>query len=294
MFKDVSFGQYYPSNSFVHKLDARTKLILTIVYIVALFFIPSNSNKNIEYAWYGYFSYMVTIFVLFTIVIFARVPLASILRSIRGVILIIVIMAAINLFVSNTGEVLWAWKRLHITDSAVHTTIKLILRLVLLIIGASILPLTTTPVALADGLESLLKPLKLIRVPIHDLAMIVSIALRFIPTLFDETHKIIATQKARGASFDMGNIFQRAKSLVPILIPLFVNSFRRADELAFAMDSRCYNATDKRTKYKVNKFGWRDAFAFLFINAYLVAVLLDRYYFVFEMDRIIFGGWLGK
>ena len=227
MFKDISFGQYYPSNSFIHKLDARTKLLLTIVFIVALFFIPSNISNKIEYAWYGYFGYMMTFAVLLTIIILARVPIASILKSVRGVLLIIVIMAVINLFVSNQGEVLWAWRRLHITDVAIHTTIKLILRLVMLIIGASILPLTTTPVALSDGLESLLKPLKVIRVPVHDMAMILSIALRFIPTLFEETQKIIATQKARGASFDTGNIFKRAKALIPILIPLFVRSEER-------------------------------------------------------------------
>ena len=294
MNRDISFGQYYPSNSFVHKLDPRTKFLLTIVYIVALFFIPSNVSNKIGVPWYGYFGYMITFAALLVVIIFAKIPIGKILKSIRGVLLIIVIMAAINLFASNTGTVLWSWKILHITDSAVHTTIKLILRLVLLIIGVSVLPLTTTPIALADGMESLLKPLKVIKVPVHDLAMIVSIALRFIPTLFEETQKIMATQKARGASIDHGNIFKRAKALIPILIPLFVGSFRRADELAFAMDSRCYNATDKRTKYRVSKLGWRDLLAFLFFNAYFVAILLDRYFFVFEMDRIIFGGWLGQ
>lgn len=294
MNRDISFGQYYPSDSFVHKLDARTKFLLTIVYIVALFFIPSNISNKIAEPWYGYFGYMITFAALLVVIIFAKVPIAKILKSIRGILLIIIIMAAINLFASNVGMVLWSWKILHITDSAVHTTIKLILRLVLLIIGVSILPLTTTPIALADGMESLLKPLKIIKVPVHDLAMIVSIALRFIPTIFEETQKIMATQKARGASIDHGNIFKRAKALIPILIPLFVGSFRRADELAFAMDSRCYNATEKRTKYKVAKMGWRDILAFLFINAYFVAILLDRYYWIFEMDRIIFGGWLGK
>ena len=294
MNRDISFGQYYPSNSFVHKLDPRTKFLLTIVYIVALFFIPSNVSNKIGVPWYGYFGYMITFAALLVVIIFAKIPIGKILKSIRGVLLIIIIMAAINLFASNTGTVLWSWKILHITDSAVHTTIKLILRLVLLIIGVSILPLTTTPIALADGMDSLLKPLKVIKVPVHDLAMIVSIALRFIPTLFEETQKIMATQKARGASIDHGNIFKRAKALIPILIPLFVGSFRRADELAFAMDSRCYNATDKRTKYRVSKLGWRDLLAFFFINAYFVAILLDRYFFVFEMDRIIFGGWLGQ
>lgn len=293
MSRDISFGQYYPSNSFVHKLDARTKFLLTIVYIVALFFIPSNAGR-VAQAWYGYFGYMVTFACLLVVIILARVPITSILRSIKGVLLIIVVMALINLFASNSGTVLWSWRIFHITDEAIHVTIKLILRLVLLIVGVSILPLTTTPIALSDGMESLLKPLKVIKVPVHDLAMIVSIALRFIPTLYEETQKIMATQKARGAALDHGNIFKRAKALVPILIPLFVGSFRRADELAFAMDSRCYNATDKRTKYRVAKMGWRDALAFLFMNAYLVAILLDRYYWVFEMDRIIFGGWLGQ
>ena len=294
MSRDISFGQYYPSNSFVHKLDARTKFLLTIVYIIALFFIPSNANRVAE-PWYGYFGYMITFACLLLIIILAKVPVTSILKSVKGVLLIIVIMALINLFASNAGgKVLWAWKILHVTVGAVHITIKLILRLVLLIIGVSILPLTTTPIALSDGMESLLKPLKVIKVPVHDLAMIVSIALRFIPTLYEETQKIMATQKARGASIDHGNIFKRAKALIPILIPLFVGSFRRADDLAFAMDSRCYNATDKRTKYRVAKMGWRDALAFIFMNAYLVAILLDRYYWVFEMDRIIFGGWLGQ
>ena len=145
---------------------------------------------------------------------------------------------------------------------------------------------------IADGTESLMKPLKILKVPVHDIAMIMSIALRFIPTLFEETQKIIAAQKARGASFDTGGLFARAKALLPVLIPLFVNSFRRADELAFAMDSRCYNATDKRTKMKVMKLHFADLVAFLLVAAYFVAVMLDRYYFGGAMDALMFGGLL--
>ena len=179
-----------------------------------------------------------------------------------------------------------------ITKTGVHTTVKMVLRLVLLISGASLLSLTTTPVELADGLESLMAPLKLIKVPVRDIAMIMSIALRFIPTLFEETNKIISAQKARGASFDTGSIFARAKALLPVLIPLFVNSFRRADELAFAMDARCYNATDKRTKMKKAKLGIGDLIAFLFIAGYATVILLDRYYFRtvgIDIDLMIFG-----
>lgn len=190
----------------------------------------------------------------------------------------------------SDGEVLWSWRALQITDQGIHTTIKMTLRLVLLISGASLLTLTTTPVEVADGTESLMKPLRLIKVPVHDIAMIMSIALRFIPTLFEETNKIIAAQKARGASFDTGGLIARAKALLPVLIPLFVNSFRRADELAFAMDARCYNATENRTKMKVMKLGVADFVAFFLIAAYFVAVLLDRYYFDGAMDTLIFGG----
>lgn len=283
MFKDVAFGQYYPSDSVVHRLDARVKLLLTLLFVIAIFFINS------------YFGFMLTLVVLLIVILFAKLPIISVLKSVRGILFIVLFTAVINLFFIKDGEILVQSGIITITKTGVHTTIKMVLRLVLLISGASLLSLTTTPVELADGIESLMAPLKLIRVPVRDIAMIMSIALRFIPTLFEETNKIISAQKARGASFDTGNIFSRVKALLPVLIPLFVNSFRRADELAFAMDARCYNATDKRTKMKKAKLGLGDAIAFLFIAGYFTVILLDRYYFYtvgINIDYMIFGDLL--
>lgn len=281
MFKDVAFGQYYPADSIIHRLDARVKMLITLLFVIAIFFIKS------------YFGFMLTAVILIGIVLLAKLPMMSVLKSVKGVMFIILFTAILNLFLIKKGEVLWSWKIFTITKDGVHTTIKMVLRLVLLISGASLLSLTTTPVALADGVESLMSPLKLIKVPVRDIAMIMSIALRFIPTLFEETNKIISAQKARGASFDTGGLFARAKAMLPVLIPLFVNSFRRADELAFAMDARCYNATDNRTKMKKAKFGVGDAFALLFIVSYFVLILLERYYFPtvgINIDQMIFGG----
>ena len=283
MFRDIAFGQYYPTNSLVHRLDARVKLLLTILFVVVIFFIKS------------YFGFMLTAFVLTVIILSARVPIMSVLKSVRGIIFIILFTSILNLFFIKQGEVLVSWKIFTITKVGVHTTIKMVLRLVLLISGASILSLTTTPVELADGVESLMSPLRLIKVPVRDIAMIMSIALRFIPTLFEETNKIIAAQKARGASFDTGNVFAKAKAMMPVLIPLFVNSFRRADELAFAMDARCYNATDKRTKMKKAKIGFGDIVALLFMLSFATVILLDRYYFGtvgITIDYWIFGDLL--
>lgn len=283
MFRDVAFGQYYPANSVVHKLDARVKLLLTLLFVIAIFFVKS------------YFGFMLTIATLAVIIVCAKLPMMSVLKSVRGILFIVLFTAILNLFLIKDGEVLVHWEIFTITKNGVHTTIKMVLRLVLLISGASLLSLTTTPVQLADGLESLMSPLKLIKVPVRDIAMIMSIALRFIPTLFDETNKIISAQKARGASFDTGNIFARVKAMLPVLIPLIVNSFRRADELAFAMDARCYNATPNRTKMKKAKIGVGDVFAALFICAYFVVILLERYYFPqigINIDVMIFGDLL--
>ncbi len=283
MFKDVAFGQYYPADSAVHRLDARIKLLLTLVYVIGIFFVKS------------YFGFMLTAALLLLIILVAKLPMASVLKSVRGILVLVLITAAINLFMIKDGDVLVEWKIFVITKNGVHTTIKMVLRLVLLISGASLLALTTTPVELADGLESLMKPLSLIKVPVRDIAMIMSIALRFIPTLFEETNKIISAQKARGASLDSGNIFARIKALVPVLIPLFVNSFRRADELAFAMDARCYNACDKRTKMKKSTIGFGDILAAFVVLAFFTVILLDRYYFPtvgINIDAMIFGGLL--
>lgn len=283
MFRDVSFGQYYPTNSIIHKLDARIKLLVTLLFIIAIFFIKS------------YFGFMLTAVVLIAIILIAKLPMASVMKSVRGILFIVLFTAILNLFLIKEGRVLVHWRIFTITENGVHTTIKMTLRLVLLISGASLLSLTTTPVELADGVESIMKPLALIKVPVRDIAMIMSIALKFIPTLFNETNKIISAQKARGASFDTGSLFSRAKALLPVLIPLFVNSFRRADELAFAMDSRCYNASEKRVKMKQSKIKLSDIISLLIITGYFVVILLERYYFGtigINMDQMIFGGIL--
>ena len=281
MFKDVSFGQYYPADSIIHRLDARVKMLLTLLFVIAIFFIKS------------YFGFMLTAVFLVAVILLARLPMMSVLKSVKAVMFIVLFTAILNLFLIKKGEELVSWKIFTITKDGVHTTIKMVLRLVLLISGASLLSLTTTPVALADGVESLMSPLKIIKVPVRDIAMIMSIALRFIPTLFEETNKIISAQKARGASFDTGGLFARAKALLPVLIPLFVNSFRRADELAFAMDARCYNATEKRTKMKKAKIGVADVAALVVTCAFFVVILLERYYFPtvgINIDKMIFGG----
>ena len=283
MFKDVSFGQYYPINSPVHRLDARVKLLSVILFVVAIFFVKS------------YFGFMLTAALILFIILLARLPIVSVLKSVRGILLIVLITAILNLFLIKDGKVLVQWEIFVITKGGVHTTIKMVLRLVLLISGVSLLSLTTTPVQLADGIESLMSPLKLIKVPVRDIAMVMSIALRFIPTLFEETVKIMNAQKARGASIDTGSIVQRVRSLVPVLIPLFVNSFRRAYELAFAMDARCYNATDKRTKMKKATLRFADFVAAFLILAFFAVILLERYYFPtvgINIDAKIFGGLL--
>ena len=282
MFKDVAFGQFYPINSTVHRMDARVKLLLTLLFVVGIFFIKS------------YFGFILTAVLLLTIILVAKLPMMSVLKSVRGVLLILVFTALINLFLGgeNGSEVLWKWNMLTITESSVHTTIKLVLRLFLLISGTTILSLTTTPVALADGVESLLSPLKVIRVPVRDIAMIMSIALRFIPTLFEETNKIISAQKSRGASFDTGGPIARIKALLPVLIPLFVSSFRRADELAFAMDSRCYNASEKRVKMRQYKLGVADGVSSVIMIGYFVVIMLDTYYWQGLIDNLMFGGIL--
>ena len=266
MFKDIAFGQYYPVDSVIHRMDARMKLFLTVLFVVAIFFVNT------------YFGFMLTAVFLLAIILLAKLPMMSVLKSVRAIIFIVIFAAIINLFMINEGEILWSWKSLHITDVAVHTTIKMTLRLFLLISGASLLSLTTTPVEIADGTESLMKPLKLIKVPVHDIAMIMSIALRFIPTLFEETNKIISAQKARGADFETGKITDRAKALLPLLVPLFVSSFRRADELAVAMESRCYHGGEGRTRMKRLHMQLRDWVALLLGALVLAATIVMNVY----------------
>ncbi|MFA5449396.1 MAG: energy-coupling factor transporter transmembrane component T [Clostridia bacterium] len=261
MAKDITFGQYYPADSFTHKLDPRAKLIFVTAYITAVFLVKSL---------YSYIP--IGIFLIATVLV-SRIPLKSILKSLRAILFIVIFTAALNVFFNTDGNVLVSWWVIKITDGGLLFALRMALRLVLLVIGTTLLTLTTTPMNITDGMESLMKPLKVVKFPVHDIALIMSIALRFIPILMEEVDKIIMAQKARGAAFDSGGLIKRARALLPVLIPLFVSAFRRADELALALDARCYNATPKRTKLKELKFTSRDLVAAVFIVMLIVAVV---------------------
>ncbi len=264
--RDVAFGQYYPTKSFVHKCDPRSKILFLIVYIVAVFL-----SKNF-YA----LGACAGLFILIAAV--SGVPFKSLLKSVKAVLFLLLFMTVLNLFFHNGETVLWKWKFITITQEAIYFTIFLAARLFLLVLSSSLLTLTTTPVSLADGIESLLFPLKLIRFPVHELALIMSIALRFIPILTDETGRIMNAQKARGANFETGGFIKRVKAILPILIPLLISAFRRADELGDAMEARCYSGSKVRTKYKKLTFGWRDFISFFFGASLLAGVILLRIY----------------
>lgn len=259
--REVSFGQYYPTNSPVHNLNACVKLLLTVAFIVMVFLVSSL---------YSYIA--VALFIIITTLV-SRVPVIKVLKSIKAIVFIVIIMSIINLFANAEGKVLASWWIFTITDGGIINAVHLALRLIFLVMGTSLLTYTTTPMALTDGMETLMYPLKLIKVPTHDIAIIMSIALRFIPILMEEVDKIMMAQKARGACFDRGGLLKRAKALLPVLIPLFVSAFRRADELALALDARCYNATPNRTKYKKDKLSWGDLVATIVTAVFIVLVV---------------------
>ena len=264
--RDVSFGQYYPSNSFVHKCDPRVKILFLIAYIVAVFL-----GQN-------FYALGACALLFLLVALFSGVPFSALLRSVKGILFLLLFVTVLNLFFYE-GETVWLqWKFISITKEAVYYTIFLVVRLFLLVLGSSLLTLTTTPVSLADGIESLLSPLKVIRFPVHELALIMSIALRFIPILTDETGRIMNAQKARGADFETGGLVKRVKAIIPILIPLLISAFRRADELGDAMDARCYSGSKVRTKYKKLTLGWRDYVAFFWVAALIAGVILLRIY----------------
>ena len=264
--RDVSFGQYYPGSSFVHKCDPRTKILFLIVFIVAVFL---GQNFYALGACAG-------VFVL--IALASKVPFGSMLRSVKGVLFLLLFTSVLTLFFYKGGTTIFAWKFIRIAKEGVYAALFLSARLFLLVLSSSVLTLTTTPVALTNGIESLLSPLKKIKFPVHELALIMSIALRFIPILTEETSRIMNAQKARGADFESGKLTQRIKAVIPILIPLIISAFRRADELGDAMDARCYSGSQNRTKYKKLKLGWRDAVAFLLCAGLLAGIILLRIY----------------
>ena len=261
--KDVTFGQYYNTDSFVHKMDARVKILLSIAFIVAVFLVK-------EFFFYGFLASFLWV-VLVTIL--ARVPFFSVIRSIKGILFFIVFSAVLQIFFNGQGNTVFAWQFIKITDVGLLKAGFIVCRITLIVMGTSLLTLTTTPVELADGIESLMYPLKFIKFPVHEFALIMSIALRFIPTLMEETDRIIKAQKARGADFESGNLLKRAKALVPILIPLLVSSFRRADELADAMDARCYSGSKGRTKYKKQRITYRDILGILVVAGLIAGIV---------------------
>lgn len=264
MIRDITLGQYYPGKSAIHRLDARTKIIATLLFIVELFVVNN------------FWGFLIAAAAMFAVIGVSKVPLKFIFRGLTAVFLIIIFTFVINLFMID-GRVLWHWKFLTITYEGLSRAFFMAVRLVLLIIGSSILTLCTKPIELTDGLEKLLKPLSKIGVPSHEIALMMTIALRFIPTLMEETDKIIKAQQARGADFESGNIVQRAKSLIPILIPLFISSFRIAQELALAMEARCYHGGDGRTRMNEIHFGKADLVAGIVLVLFLAVIILSRF-----------------
>ncbi|MBQ7035517.1 MAG: energy-coupling factor transporter transmembrane protein EcfT [Clostridia bacterium] len=263
MLKDITLGQYFPGNSFMHKLDPRMKLLLTVLYVVALFMVSR------------FFGFAIVGALIGLVILFSGISLKVVLRGLKPLMFIVVFTAFFNLLYGGGDpifpQIAWlSWLR----TGGVRNALFMILRIVLLILGTSYLTYTTSPVMLTDALERVLRPLKVFHLPVHELAMMMTIALRFIPTLIDETDKIINAQKARGADFETGNIARRAKALIPILIPLLISAFRRAEELADAMECRCYHGGEGRTRYKVYSFSWRDFVALGLMVAVMIAIIL--------------------
>ena len=263
MIRDITLGQYYPGSSYIHRLDPRVKIMATLFYIVAQFVVDDFNGFGI-----AFIGLAVTIAI-------SKVPLKFILRGLKPVFLIIAFTFLINMFMVR-GEVLVSFWFLSITREGLRTAVFMAVRLVLLIIGSSLLTLTTKPISLTDGIEALLSPFKRFGLPAHELAMMMTIALRFIPTLLEETDKIMKAQQARGADFESGNLLRRAKALVPILVPLFISAFRIAQDLAMAMEARCYGGNIQRTRMNGMKLEKRDLAASLVFAAFVAVIVLER------------------
>ena len=264
MIRDITLGQYYPGDSPIHRLDARTKIIATFLYIIELFIVNN------------FWGFLIAGAALFIVIGISRVPLKFIFRGLSAVFIIIAFTVILNLFMTD-GRVLWQWKFLKLTYEGIIRAAFLAIRLVLLIIGTSMMTLTTKPVELTDGIEKLLSPFSKIGLPSHEIALMMTIALRFIPTLMEETDKIIKAQQARGADFESGNLLQRAKNLIPILIPLFISSFRIAQELALAMEARCYHGGKGRTRMNEIRFDRWDGLAAVLMVVFLAAIIGSRF-----------------
>lgn len=260
MIRDITLGQYFPGNSRIHKLDPRVKILATILFIVELFIVDN------------FIGFGVCAVTLAIVVMISKVPFSYIMRGLKPILMILIFTFALNMFMVK-GETIWQWGNIQITKEGVYLAVFMAIRLILLIIGSSLLTLCTRPISLTDGIERLLSPFNRIGVPSHEIAMMMTIALRFIPTLLEETDKIMKAQQARGADFESGNIIKRAKSLIPILVPLFVSAFRIAQDLAMAMEARCYRGGENRTRMNEMKFHRRDAVAFVFQGIFLGIII---------------------
>ena len=262
MLKDITLGQYFPGNSTVHRLDPRTKLILLVVYMVALFTAS------------GWISYGLMFLFLVLVIKVSTIPPKSIIRGMKPLGMILIFTGVLNLVFTKDGKVLIDVGFLTVTTGGLERAAFMVARILMLITSTFLLTYTTSPISLTDGLESLMGPLKVIKVPVHELSMMMCIALRFIPTLIEETDKIMSAQKARGADFESGKLMDRVKALIPILVPLFISAFRRADELATAMECRCYQGGEGRTKMKLLRYNRNDFSAFLSGAVLLAGVIV--------------------
>jgi len=262
MLKDITLGQFFPGDTIVHRLDPRTKVLLMILYITALFMAK------------GFPAYIFMLTVLITCLAISKIKPGAVLRGLRPIFIIITITVILNIFFIRGDTILFQYRSIMISREGVETAVFMAARLIMLIISTFLLTYTTSPITLTDGLERMLSPLKKIKLPVHEFAMMMSIALRMIPTLIEETDKIMSAQKSRGADFETGGLIKRAKAILPLIIPLFISAFRRADELATAMESRCYHGGEGRTKMNVLSFAGRDYFALLFGAIIIAAVIL--------------------
>lgn len=265
MLKDITLGQFYPTKSKIHSLDARTKLFATLIFMISIFVIDQ------------FWPYLVAFILMFIIAKLSNIPVSYVIKGVKPLRWIILFTFVINIFFVSGGKIFFEFGFLKITEIGVRTAIFMAIRLIMLVVGTSLLTLTTSPIELTDGIENACSPLKKIGFPAHELAMMMTIALRFIPTLLDETDKIMKAQMSRGADFESNNIINRAKNMVPLLIPLFVSAFRRADELAMAMEARCYRGGENRTKMKESTLGKNDYIADVFMVIFLVFTIASRF-----------------
>lgn len=266
MAKNITFGQFFPGNSFLHKMDPRMKLVLTLVFLVCIFLCKNFASLGLM------------LLALAVMVISSKVPLRTILKGIRPVLIIIILTALLNIFYVKKGSMLVDWHFIHITTGGLFTAVFMVVRIMCLIVASSLLTYTTSPTLITDGIERLLSPIKPLRSSVHTIAMMMTIALRFIPTLIDEFDKITSAQKARGADLETGNLIERAKALIPVFIPLFITSFRRAYELAFAMECRCYHGYEGRTRMKEMHLSRRDYAALFFQVVVLAGIILLNHF----------------